>query len=191
MVAGARRQVGGAAGLSRRRLRAAPLESAHRGLLGRLGVVPAADVERAVGHEEPQLVGRRPADVAGLAAAAGRGLLDRALDRDDDVAEMGRGPGQHAASRRAPRPRAGRVIGNAAGGSSGNDSTSVGPCWPRCAALSSASSASSVRISPIEAGEGAPAASSAAAIARASPAAGTGGDDARRGPSRSTRHGPR
>ena len=49
-----------------REVRAAPasasqqpaLEGAHRGLLGGLGVVPAADVERAVGHEEAELVGR-------------------------------------------------------------------------------------------------------------------------------------
>ena len=64
-------------------------EGAHRGLLGRFGVVPAADVERPVGDEEAQLVGRRPADVAGVPAPPGLRLLDRALDRDDDVTEMG------------------------------------------------------------------------------------------------------
>ena len=64
------------------------LERAHRGFLGGLGVVHAHDVERAVGHEEPELVGRRPADVTGLAAAAGLGLLDGPLDRHDDVAEV-------------------------------------------------------------------------------------------------------
>jgi hypothetical protein len=31
-----------------------PLESAHLRLLRRLGVIPDADVERAVGHEQPQ-----------------------------------------------------------------------------------------------------------------------------------------
>ena len=41
-----------------------------------------------MGREEAQLVGRRPADVAGLAAAAGLGLLDGPLDGDDDVAEV-------------------------------------------------------------------------------------------------------
>ena len=35
-----------------------PLEGAHRGLFGRVGVVPAAHVERAVDRQEPQLVGR-------------------------------------------------------------------------------------------------------------------------------------
>src|SRR6187431_2278311 len=64
------------------------LERAHRGLFGRLGVVPAAQMEHAVGHEEPELVDRRPADVAGLAAPAGLGLADRALDRDRDVADV-------------------------------------------------------------------------------------------------------
>ncbi|MDQ6794573.1 MAG: hypothetical protein M3067_07125 [Chloroflexota bacterium] len=38
-------------------------------------------------HEQPQLVGRGPAQVTGLAAAAGFGLLDRPLDRNDDVTE--------------------------------------------------------------------------------------------------------
>ncbi len=56
------------------------LEGAHGGLLCRLGVVPAADVEGAVGREEAQLVGGGPAHVAGLAAAAGLGLLGRPLD---------------------------------------------------------------------------------------------------------------
>lgn len=41
-----------------------------------------------MGREEPQLVGRRPAHVAGLAAAARLGLIDRPFDRDDDVAEV-------------------------------------------------------------------------------------------------------
>ena len=53
--------------------------------------------------------------------------------------------------------------GNASGGTSGNDSTSVGPSTPMCVAFNRASSASSARISPIDAGAGAPAASSAAA----------------------------
>ena len=171
---------------------AASLEAAHRGLFGRVGVVPAADVERAVDHEEPQLVGRRPADVAGLAAAAGLGLLDRPLDRDDDVAEMRSAAGRQREAGR-PRPRLTHRpgwAGNASGGSSGNDRTSVGPVLPRCAALSAASSASSDRISPIEAGDGAPPASSAAATARARARPGDRGGDAVR-TVRSTRHGPR
>ena len=65
-----------------------PLERAHRGLLGRLRVVPAAEVERAMDDEEAQLVGRRPAHVARLAAASLPGLGDRPLDGDDDVAEV-------------------------------------------------------------------------------------------------------
>ena len=64
------------------------LEGAHRGLLGRFGVVPAADVERAMGREEAKLVGSGRAHVAGLAAAAGPGLLGSAFDGNDDVAEM-------------------------------------------------------------------------------------------------------
>ena len=64
------------------------LKRAHFALLGRVGVVPAADVERAVGHEQAELVGTGPADVAGLAAATLARLLDRPLDRDDDVAQM-------------------------------------------------------------------------------------------------------
>src|SRR5450759_2985314 len=50
-----------------------PLQRPHRGLLGGLRMVPAAEVESAVDHEQADLVGRGPADVAGLAAAA----LDR------------------------------------------------------------------------------------------------------------------
>jgi hypothetical protein len=64
------------------------LEGAHRRFLGRFGVVPATDVEGAVGRQKAQLVGGGPADVAGLAAVAGLGLLDGALDGDDDVANV-------------------------------------------------------------------------------------------------------
>ena len=46
----------------------ATFECPHRRLLGRLGVVPAADVQRPVGHQQPQFVGGRPAHVPGLAA---------------------------------------------------------------------------------------------------------------------------
>src|SRR6185436_16548060 len=147
------------------------LESPHRGLFGGFGVVPAADVEGAVGRQEAQFVRRGPSHVACLATVAGLGLLGGALDGDHDVAEV--------------RPAAGRewevglgdsgrgtqsCSGKASGASNGNDSTSVGPVFPRCAALSTASSASSDRINPSEAGPGAPAAVSAAAVARASAA---------------------
>src|SRR5450759_2453944 len=57
-----------------------PLQRPHCGLLGGLRVVPAAEVEPAMDHEQ--------ADVAGLAAAALGRLEDGALDGDDDVAEM-------------------------------------------------------------------------------------------------------
>ena len=108
----------------------ASLERAHRRLLVGLRVVPAADVQGAVGRRAGAARRRRPADVAGLAAPAGLGLLDRPLDRDDDVAEVG-----PAARRQRERPAAGVPArpsrpgcgGNASGGSSGNDSTSVGP----------------------------------------------------------------
>ena len=83
------------------------LEGTHRGFLGGFGVVPAADVECTVGGEEAQFVGRGPADVAGLAAAAGLGLLDRPLDGDHDVAEVGTTTGrerERTARCRVPRP---------------------------------------------------------------------------------------
>ena len=51
-------------------------------------MVPAADVEGAVGRQEQQFVGLRPMPVARLAATAGFGLLDGALDGDDDISEM-------------------------------------------------------------------------------------------------------
>src|SRR4051794_31698216 len=79
------------------------LERAQRGLLGRLGVIPAADVERAVGHEQAQLSRRGPVDIAGLAAVAARRLVDRPLDRDDDVAEMRPAPGRTGEERRIGR----------------------------------------------------------------------------------------
>ena len=41
-----------------------------------------------MGDQEAQLVGGRPADIAGPAAAALLGLLHRPLDRHDDVAEV-------------------------------------------------------------------------------------------------------
>ena len=105
----------------------------------------------------------------------------------------GRRPGG-SGNRRRPRPcrrpSEPGCGGNASGGSSGNDSTSVGPALPSASALRPASSASSVRIRPIEAGEGAPAAVSAAATARASAATGDRRRDAVR-TSRSIRHGGR
>lgn len=55
------------------------LERPHRCLLDRFGVVPAADVERTVRDEQTQLVRRRPADVAGLAATTGLCLLHGSL----------------------------------------------------------------------------------------------------------------
>ena len=121
-----------------------------------------------MGHEQAQLLRRGPSDIAGLAATAGLGLLDRPLDRHHDVAEVDAGPGR-ARDSGADAPRA-----NADGGSSGNDRTSVGPRLPMCAAFSAASSESSVRTSPIDAGDGASTSSSAAATVRASTAPATG-----------------
>ena len=77
----------------------------------------------------------RPADVAGVPAATLLGLLDGSLDGHDDVAEVDASAGwQHEG-----RPGLTRTdgswpswAGNAAAGSSGNDSTSVGPSWPMC-----------------------------------------------------------
>ncbi len=68
-------------------------------------MIPAADVERAVDDEEAQLVGRRPGHVVRLAACAGLGLINRAFDRDDDVAEV------RAPAWRQPKGRSGRSIG--------------------------------------------------------------------------------
>src|SRR5664280_679634 len=47
-----------------------PLQLPHGDLLGWLRVVPAAEVEPAVDHEQAELVGRRRPDIAGLAAVA-------------------------------------------------------------------------------------------------------------------------
>jgi len=55
---------------------------------------PTADVEGAVDRQQAQLVGRRPAAVAGLAAAARLSLLDRPLDRDHDVAKVSSATGR-------------------------------------------------------------------------------------------------
>ena len=135
-----------------------------------------------------------PADVAGLAATAGRGLLDRALDGDDDVARgAGAGPagGGNVGRRARRRPVLARdAAGTPPGGSSGNDSTSVGPSLPMCVALRPASSASSAEDQPDRGrrrragrvderrGDG---------PGEAQPP--TVGDRRRRGPSRSIRHG--
>jgi hypothetical protein len=70
------------------------LNGAHRTLRGRLGMVPAADVESAVGDEKQELLGSRPPHIAGLSAPTARGLLGGALDRDDDVAELEPAPGR-------------------------------------------------------------------------------------------------
>ena len=89
-----------------------------------------------MGHEEAQLVGGRPAHVAGLAAAAGLAparwpARPRRRCRRDAAA------GRAAAGRRRGRARSSGLArqgarGNASGGSSGNDSTSVGPALPMC-----------------------------------------------------------
>ena len=78
-----------------------PLERAHRRLFGGFRMIPAADVERAVGRKETELVGRRPGDVAGLAAPSGLGLLRRALDGDRRC-RRGAGAGRAAAGSRRP-----------------------------------------------------------------------------------------
>src|SRR4051794_36297518 len=92
----------------------AALELAHRRLFLRLRMIPAADVERPVGHEESELVPRVPADVAGLAATAGGGLVHGPFDRHDHVAQV------HASAGReregclrtlAPGPAARRIVG--------------------------------------------------------------------------------
>ena len=106
--------------------------------------------------EEAQLVRRRPADVAGLAAAA----LARpaAIARSTETTMSPRcGRAGRRQDERAGRPRRAAAAvpgcaGKASGGSSGNESTSVGPASPMCVALSAASSVVGERISPSEAG---------------------------------------
>src|SRR5690348_11843171 len=63
------------------------LQAAHRALLADVGVIPAAQVERAMGHEQPELVSRRPPDIAGLPSLTGGRLVHRPLDGDDEIAE--------------------------------------------------------------------------------------------------------
>ena len=164
------------------------LEGAHRGLLVRLGVVEAADMERAVRDEEAELFGGGPADIAGVAAAAGLGLLAGALDRDHEVAKVRAGDRAAAADRRGGRPLA---AGPERLGREQRERQHVRRAGlAHVGAFSPASSASSERISPIDAGAGAPAASRAAVMARTSAAIATGAWT----PSRtvtSTRHGGR
>jgi hypothetical protein len=64
-----------------------PLERTHRSFFGRIRVIPAAEVQSAMSHEQPELVGRRPSDVSGLTATPSVRLLDRALDGHHDVAD--------------------------------------------------------------------------------------------------------
>ena len=172
-------------------LEEAPLERPHRRLLHGLRVVPAADVQSAVRHQQPELVRGSPANVACLAASPLGRLGNGAFHGDHDVAEVDPcARRQHervgAPGRRRRRPCVRRpcvrgaagpgggcagaapgCTGNADGGSSGNDRTSVGPSWPRWATLSDSISMSSVRITDSEDPAGAAPATSAAATTRA------------------------
>lgn len=65
------------------------LKSPHASLFHRLGVIPAADVQRSVDREKQQLLDGSPVDVAGLAAPAFSGLGNGPFRGDDYVAEMG------------------------------------------------------------------------------------------------------
>ena len=119
----------------RHRLKEPCLEGAHRGLLGGFGVVPAADVERAVGRQEAQLVGRRTS-ARRRSGRRGRPRPARSRARPRSRCRRGAADDRAAAgtSRSVPVARsvAPGCAGNASGGSSGNDSTSVGPVLPRC-----------------------------------------------------------
>ena len=101
-----------------------PFALAHDTRLAGLGVVVAEHVQDAVHDEQGELVVERP-------GVCGRGL-DGHRRADDDVTEQ-TGPGIASA-----------VSSNE---SSGNDSTSVGPCWPMCSALSAAISSRSTKVS--------------------------------------------
>jgi DNA-binding MarR family transcriptional regulator len=66
----------------------ARLQRTHGGLLDRVRVVPAANVEGAMCDEEAQLVGGRPPDATSLPAAALARLFDDASDRNDDISQV-------------------------------------------------------------------------------------------------------
>ena len=176
-----------------RRAQQATLQRPHRGLLVGLRVVPAADVQDAMGDEQPQLVGGGPADVAGVAATTGLRLFHRPLHRHDDVAEVQPAARRQGEERRLRRPErsSGRdAAGTPRAGPAGTTARPSGRPCPCASAFSPASSASSARISPIDAGAGAPAASSAAATTRPR-AAPPSGDRTPSRTSRSIRHGGR
>ena len=132
-----------------------------------------------MGHEQAQLVGRA---TSGRRRSGRRGPRSAcSIARSTDTTMSPRwirrpgGQANAAAPRRRSRPRrlARRAPGTPRAGAAGTTARRSGRRRPMCVAFSAASSASSVRISPIEAGDGAPAASSAAAIARASAAIGS------------------
>jgi hypothetical protein len=81
------------------------LERSHFAFLRRLGVVPAADVERPVRHEEAKLIGRGPADVTCLATATFGCLRRGPLDRHDAVAEVRPTAGRTGEPRRVDRAK--------------------------------------------------------------------------------------
>jgi len=64
------------------------LERAHRIALVGVCMIPSADVEDTMNYEQSELVRHRPTHVAGVPAAALLSLFRRALDRDDDVAQV-------------------------------------------------------------------------------------------------------
>ena len=64
------------------------LERAHRRFLAGLGVIPAAQVERAVRRQQAELVGGAQWTSPVWPPRPSCGLLDRSFDRDHDVAEV-------------------------------------------------------------------------------------------------------
>ena len=92
------------------------LEGAHRRFLCRFSVIPAADVEGAMHREEAEFVSRGPEYVAGLAAPAGRRLICRPFDRDDDAAIRRSGSTRQAGSGAAGDDRDAVLGGESNGG---------------------------------------------------------------------------
>ena len=163
--------------LDRRRHGPSRRRGAHRGSRGGAARRPLTSARRRSGRRGPPLPGRWPArprrrcrpGVAGDPGAARTAMAGERSRRRGALPLVRReGFGRQQRER--------QDVGRAA--------------VPRCSTLSAASSVSSARTSPIDAGDGAPAAASAAAMARARRPPLIGARRPRPARSRSIRHGP-
>ena len=127
-------------------------------------MIPAAQVKPAVGDEQAQFIGRCP----GRCRWSGRRhrtgpvrwhVRPRRRCRPDAAPRPGGSGKSSTATRPAGSPPG--CSGNADGGSSGKESTSVGTLLPMCDSLSRASSASSLSTRDTVAPSGAPPAATA------------------------------